>query len=142
MNGVIRTAVCTLLHDGRGKYLVYWRTSASRDEHERWDIGGGGVKFGEKIEDALVREIKEEFCATVLSYEFMGWRDVFRVQEGKDTHWIVFDFKILVDPATVAIGEPEKTRELRWVTHDELMTLDPAHSQLSTHLEKNRAFLI
>ena len=142
MDGVIRIAVCTLLHDGNGKYLVYWRTNKSRDEHERWDIGGGGVKFGEKIEDTLHREIKEEFCATAIKFEFMGWRDVFRVQEGKNTHWITFDFKILVDPAKVSIGEPDKTRELRWVTLDELETLEPTHSQLHPWLEKNRQFLI
>jgi len=141
MNGVIRVAVCHLLHDGNGKYAVHWRTAACRDEHERWDIGGGGLKFGEKIEDALHRELKEEYSAAPVKFEFMGWRDVFRMQEGKDTHWITFDFIVQVDPKEVALGEPHKARDLRWVTLDELMTLQPIHSQMRPFLDKNRAFL-
>jgi ADP-ribose pyrophosphatase YjhB (NUDIX family) len=44
-----------------------------RDEQGMWDGGGGGLKFGEKIEDAVVREIKEEYCATPKKIEFLGY---------------------------------------------------------------------
>jgi 8-oxo-dGTP diphosphatase len=136
MDGLIRISVCHLLHDGHGKYATHWRTSAARDEHERWDIGGGGVKFNESIIDAVKRELKEEYCADALDIHFLGWRDVFRNQDGKDTHWVTFDFKVDVDPAKVELGEPHKARDLRWVTIDEMLALDPQHSQLGVFLKK------
>ena len=57
----IGVAVVPFLHDGNGKYLVGLRTDKCRDEHFTWEpLGGGGLKFGETIEEAIVREVLEE----------------------------------------------------------------------------------
>ncbi|MFA9288729.1 MAG: NUDIX domain-containing protein [Weeksellaceae bacterium] len=135
-NGVdhIGISVVYCCHDGKGKILLAKRTDSCRDEHNRWDIGGGGVDFGETIEAALRREIKEEYNAEVLKFEFLGYRDVFREVDGVKTHWLPLDFKVLIDPATVHNNEPDKHSELRWSTKDTLP--DPLHSQLPFFLEK------
>lgn len=36
-----------------------------REDDGRWEIPGGGLEFGEKFEDALRREIKEEMGLTI-----------------------------------------------------------------------------
>lgn len=142
MNGVIRLAVCFFCHDGSGRYLISRRTRNARDEWETWDPGGGGIKFGERVEDALHRELLEEYCTSARTFEFMGYRDVMRIQDGKETHWITFDFKVHVDPETIQIGEPKKCDALRWVTIEELQNLEePVHSQFPSFLEKNRNYL-
>ncbi|MEK7613065.1 MAG: NUDIX domain-containing protein [Patescibacteria group bacterium] len=139
MQGVIRTGVCFFCHDGGGKYLISKRSKNCRDEQGRWDPGGGGVKFGEKIEDAVLREILEEYGTEVLDVEFLGFRDVFREQNGVQTHWVTFDFRVKVDSAEVKNMEPHKCDELRWVTIDEVSNYpEPVHSQFPFYLEKYR----
>jgi 8-oxo-dGTP diphosphatase len=57
---------------------------------------------------------KEEYCADVLEYEFLGYRDVHREHEGNRIHWLALDFKVLVDPAQVKNGEPHKFDAVEW----------------------------
>lgn len=112
------------------------RSQNARDEHGRWDICGGGLEFGDNIEDRLKTEIKEEFCADVISYEFLGVRDIHRIQNDQPTHWIGLDFKVLVDPRQVKNGEPHKFDEIGWFTLDNIP--QPAHSQWQNFLIKNK----
>jgi 8-oxo-dGTP pyrophosphatase MutT (NUDIX family) len=131
--GVTITFIC---HDGKGNFVMAKRSANARDEQGTWDNGGGGVEFGEKIEDCLRKEIREEYSAEVLDYEFLGYRDVHRIQNGKPSHWIALDFKVLVDPAQVKIGEPHKFDDIGWFTIDNLPS--PLHSQVGAHLERHR----
>lgn len=119
-------------HDGKGNFLLSKRGTACRDEHGTWDPGGGGLEFGDTVEDTLKKEISEEYCTNVLESEFLGYRDVHRQQNGKKTHWIALDFKVLVDPAKVKNGEPHKLDEIGWFTLDALPS--PLHSQFPTFL--------
>ena len=65
---------------------------------------GGGVEFGEKLEVALEREVKEETNMDIENVEFLGFTDAYDVgtkfiKEG--SHLLFFDFKARVK------GEPE-----------------------------------
>src|SRR3989338_4578324 len=135
----IGVTVVYFCHDGQGKVLFAKRSQNVRDEQGRWDIGGGAVEFGERAEQVLKREIKEEYNADVISFEFLGFRDVHRVHDGYPTHWIGLDFKVLIDPKNVKIGEPDKFDDIGWFKLDERPT--PNHSQLPEFLEKYRAKL-
>lgn len=125
-------------HDGVGNYLFSKRSTECRDEHGTWDPGAGGLEFGDTVEQTLRKEIAEEYCTDVLTYEFLGYRDVHREHEGHTTHWIALDFKVHVDPTKVANGEPHKKEELAWYTLDALP--EPMHSQWGVfyQLYKNR----
>ncbi len=141
--GLIRVSVITICHDGNGKYLLGKRSQNCRDEQGKWEpVGGGGLKFGETIEDAARREIKEEGGADVQNLEFLGYRDVFREHEGSPTHWLAMDFRALIDPAKAKIGEPHKCDEQRWVTIDELASMEDLHSQFPAFLEKYKDVLV
>ena len=60
----IGVAVVAICHDGKGKYLFEYRSDKCRDEHFTWsNVGSGGVKHGETLEEALFREVEEE-CGT------------------------------------------------------------------------------
>mgnify|MGYP001590690736 CR=1 FL=1 len=130
----IGVGIIYLCHDGNGNFLLHKRGEKARDENGKWDIGGGALEFGEKVEDTLKREIKEEYGTDVLSYEFIGFRDVHREKDGKPTHWIALDFKVLVDVAKVKNGEPHKFDDFRWFTIGQLPS--PLHSQLPAFFEK------
>jgi 8-oxo-dGTP diphosphatase len=131
----IGVAVIPFLHDGMGRYLVGLRTDKCRDEHYTWEpLGGGGLKFGELLEDAVVREVGEETGAMPFDIEFLGKREVLREHEGNNTHWLAFDYRAQVNPDEVRIAEPDKCSEIRWCSIDEIPA--PLHSQFPLFLEK------
>lgn len=107
-------------HDGEGNFIMAKRGKNARDENGKWDIGGGGLEFGDKVEDTIRKEIKEEYSTDVLAFEFLGFRDVHREHNGEKTHWIALDFKVLVDKHKVRNGEPHKFDDLKWFTLDTL----------------------
>ena len=128
--------ICYFCHDGAGKFLMNFRSKNCRDEHERWDNGAGGLEFGDGVEETLRKEIMEEYCTEVIKFEFLGFRELHREHEGRQTHWISLDFKVQVDPLTVRNGEPHKFEKIEWFTLDTIPS--PTHSQFPKFLEKNR----
>jgi len=126
-------------HDGKGNYIFHKRSEKCRDEHRKWDCGGGGLKFNEKLNDAVNREVEEEFGTKPLDIKFMGVDEVFREHEGNPTHWIAFRYRVLVDREKVINNEPVKHEELIWCTLDNLPT--PLHSQIPHELEEYKEFL-
>lgn len=133
----IGIAVVFFCHDGKGSFVMARRSAGARNEHGKWDIGGGAVEFDEPIEDALKREVYEEYGATITSAEFLGFRDVhFTNGRGTPEHWIALDWKVLVDPTTVKNNEPEKINEVQWATFRSLP--DPLHFKVPEFLEKYR----
>jgi ADP-ribose pyrophosphatase YjhB (NUDIX family) len=128
--GVTTVTIC---HDGKGNYVLHKRSNVCRDEHGKWDCGGGGLEFGLSVEENLRKEIKEEYCTDVLELEFLGFRDVHREHNGEKTHWIALDYKVLVDPFKVKIGEPEKAVELGWFKLSEFPK--DLHSQFPLFLD-------
>jgi ADP-ribose pyrophosphatase YjhB (NUDIX family) len=130
-------SVVTLCHDGEGRYLLEYRSDKCRDEHFTWSpVGSGGVKIGERLEDAVRREVKEECGADASEIEFLGYREVFRKIGDVNTHWIAFDFRAKIDPEMVSIMEPEKCLRLEWFKFQEFP--EPRHSQFPIFLEQHR----
>ncbi len=134
--GVCVTFYC---HDGQGNYLFHKRSELCRDEHGRWDCGGGGLKFGETLLEGVKREVNEEYGVSPLQIEVLGVSDVFREIEGEKSHWIAFRYKVLVERDRVINNEPEKHSELGWFTLNNLPS--PLHSQIPDELEAFRGKL-
>jgi len=129
----IGNAVVYFCHDGKGNFLLNKRNQNCRDEKGMWDPGGGGIELGDSVIETLKKEIKEEYCTDVIEYEFLGYRDVHRKNNGTNTHWIALDFKVLVDRALIKNGEPHKFDAVEWFTLNSLPT--PLHSQFPHFLE-------
>ncbi len=140
--GIDFIGVCVVYfcHDGVGNFVMALRNGNARDENHRFDIGGGGVEFGDTVSGTLKKEIREEYSADVLEAEFLGFRDVHRTHEGKKTHWVALDFKVLVDPKQVKNGEPHIFDEVRWFRLGALP--ENIHSQFPIFLDKYRAKLV
>jgi 8-oxo-dGTP diphosphatase len=116
-----------LVHDGKGNVLLQKRSRNCRDEQGRWDIGGGALEFGERLADAVKREVNEELCTEPLRIEFLIPYEVHRENNGIPTHWMAFAHTVQVDPEQVKIGEPNKIDEIGWFTSKNLPS--PRHSQ-------------
>lgn len=127
-------SVVYFCHDGLGHFLMQKRSVNCRDEIGRWDIGAGAVRFDDGVIATLRREVEEEYCTPVLDFERLGYRDVHRTHEGRPTHWIALDFKVIVDRRKAANGEPGKFDEIGWFTLNSLP--NPLHSQLPDFLRR------
>ena len=124
-------------HDGSGKFLMSKRSQNCRDEQGRWEVAGGGLKWGVTAEDNLIREVKEEFGAEAKDIQFLGYRDVFREQtDGTPSHWLMLDFAVKVDPSEVVRNEPEMSDEIGWFTLENQP--QPVHSQHATFIEQHK----
>lgn len=132
----IGVTVSFFCHDGEGNYVLQKRSTNCRDEHGRWDCGGGGIEFGDTIEQTLKKEISEEYGVDVKDFEFLGVRDVHREHEGIQTHWVSIDYRVQVDRAKVHNDEPHKFEEIGWFKLDALP--EPLHSVLPLALKEYR----
>ncbi len=132
----IGVTVSFLCHDGRGKILLHKRTQNSRDEQGKWDNGGGALEFGEGFEEAVAREIKEEYCADVVESKFLCAYNNLRQQDGAPTHWVNIVYFVQIDPAQVRIGEPTKMEELGWFSPNALP--EPQHPTLARWIVEAR----
>jgi 8-oxo-dGTP diphosphatase len=128
---------CFFCYNHQGEIFMAKRSHKTRDEHGRWENGGGGLKWGSTVEANIRREIKEEYNATALKMEFLGYRDVFRtLEDGTPTHWVGLDFAVLVDPREIKINEPDMFDGSGWFRLDSLPI--PLHSQVELTIKKYR----
>ena len=89
--------------------------------------GGGAIEFGESIDEAVRREIREELCVEPSDIQFLTVFDVFREFNGVKTHWVAIMHAVQVDRQMVKIGEPDKIEALGWFKSTGLPS--PLHSQ-------------
>ncbi len=134
----VTTAVA--IFNRKGQIFLAQRSQNARDEHGRWDICGGGLKWGTRIEDNIRREMKEEFDAVSSSpLEFIGIREAFRTDEAGDkTHWVATDYAVILSEAEsdgVKIIETDIFDDSGWFYMDKLPS--PLHSQLHDQYQTN-----
>jgi 8-oxo-dGTP diphosphatase len=115
------------VHDGKGNILLQKRSQKCRDEQGTWCIAGGALEFGERLEDAVRREVKEEFGVDALEIKLLNSYEVLRINNGVPTHWMAFTHSVLVNPDLVLNNEPVRTDEIGWFTSQNLPS--PLHSQ-------------
>lgn len=68
----IGVSIVYFCHDGRGNFVMAKRSKNARDEQGRWDIGGGGLEYGQRVEENLKKEIKEEYCENIKESRHIG----------------------------------------------------------------------
>ncbi|MDP2838027.1 MAG: NUDIX domain-containing protein [Candidatus Moranbacteria bacterium] len=128
-----------LCHDGQGNFLMHRRSKNCRDEIGKWDTGSGSMEFGETPEQAVTREIEEEYCVKPKKLQFAGIRNALRVNQHQEpTHWVALLFVAQVDSKKVRIGEPDKMEELRWFRMNELPK--PLHSAFHDQVKTIKKF--
>ena len=95
-------------------------------EEGTWETPGGRVEFGERIEDALKREIKEEVGIKIKINKFLGWGEGLDCchEDGFKVHRFILYFEcgILSDELKV---DDEEASDHKWVTWNEFKELKP-----------------
>lgn len=81
-------------------------------EAGHWSIPGGAVEFNETLEDAIIREVKEETDVKIEILSLLGATNHILPEEG--IHWVTMPFLTRIIEGTPKNVEPQKHNELKW----------------------------
>lgn len=101
------------------KYLLIKEVMES-DGIEKWIVPGGTVEFGEYLEDAVKREIKEEVGLEVKIEKFLAFKEANFAKFGY--HTIIFFYLVSAKNAKIKITE-EKILEGKFFSPEEIKDL-------------------
>ena len=107
-----------LIVNDKKETLLLKRGAKSRNQAGYWSKPGGTVEFGEKTEDAIRREIKEELDVDIELIKFLGFTNHIIKEERQ--HWLSISYL-----ARITGGEPKnmelnKHDEIKWFSFDNL----------------------
>ena len=111
-------AVSAVILNQNNKFLIVRR--AKSPGKGLWSLPGGAVKLGEKIEDALGREIKEECGISINIKKLIGAFDRIFFDEKKDVkyHYVILDY--LCSTKSTKIFPASDVDDFSWITIDEV----------------------
>ncbi len=92
----------------------------------KWVVPGGHIELGERMEDALRREVKEETNLDVRDIEFVCFQEfIYDEWFWRPSHFIFFDFACRTDSTDVQLND--EAQEYVWVTPDEALKMPVEH---------------
>jgi 8-oxo-dGTP diphosphatase len=108
----IGVGVGAVIVNEHGQVFLARRGPKSGNERGLWEFPGGAVEFGEKLRDALRREIFEEFGVQIEVGEMLDVSDHILPEESQ--HWVSPTFICHILTGAPVIREPEKCSEIGW----------------------------
>ena len=114
----IGVGVGAIIVDDGGRLFLARRGPQAKNERGLWEFPGGSVEFGEKLADALKREMREEYGVEIAVGELLDVVDHILPEEGQ--HWVSPTFICTITSGTPTIREPGKCTEIGWFQPDEM----------------------
>jgi len=119
----IGVGVGAIIVDDQGHLFLARRGPQAKNERGLWEFPGGSVEFGERLVDALKREMHEEYGVEIAVGELLDVVD--HILSAEDQHWVSPTFVCRIISGTPTIREPGKCTEIAWfapetVPEDEL----------------------
>lgn len=110
----IGVGVGAAILNNEGKLFLTLRGKKAKNERGKWEIPGGSVEFGETLEDALKREIKEEHSIDIEVVELLDVCSHLIPDERQ--HWVSPTYICRITKGTPKILEPDKCDSIGWFT--------------------------
>lgn len=95
-----------------GKLFLMQRNKNCRNKAGFWSIPGGGVDYGEKVEDAIVREMKEELNIDIEVQKLLVVANDIIPEENQ--HWVSPQYICKIVGGELKNMEPEKCEGFDW----------------------------
>lgn len=87
-------------------------------EKDHWCIPGGRLEMFETLENAVIRETKEETDLDIEVIKMIGVCD--HIIKEESAHWVATSFLCKIKSGVPKIMEPDKASDLRWFDLDKL----------------------
>jgi 8-oxo-dGTP diphosphatase len=114
----IGVGVGALCVDTQGRVFLTQRGPQAKNERGLWEFPGGSVEFGEKLADALKREMMEEYGIQIEVGELLDVFDHILPEEGQ--HWVSPTYICRIISGKPAILEPGKCSQIGWFPLDQI----------------------
>lgn len=113
----IGVGVGALIVNERGELFLARRGPLAKNERGLWEFPGGSVEYGERLEEALKREIREEYGLEIEVGELLDVVDHILPDEGQ--HWVSPTYLCKPVSDDPKILEPGKCTEIGWFPPDQ-----------------------
>lgn len=114
----IGVGVGAIIIDEAGRLFLAKRGPKAKNERGLWEFPGGAVEFGETLEDALIREIHEEYGIVIRIDALLAVTNHILPDEGQ--HWVSPSYLCHIVEGTPIIREPEKCTAIGWFALDDI----------------------
>jgi mutator protein MutT len=116
----IGVGVGAIIVDDDDRLFLARRGTKAKNERGLWEFPGGSVEFGERLAEALQREIREEYGVEITVGELLDVVDHLLPEEGQ--HWVSPTFICQIKSGIPSIREPDKCVEIGWFSINALPT--------------------
>ncbi len=117
----IGVGVGAAIFNREGKLFLTLRGKKAKNERGKWEIPGGSVEFGETLEEAINREIKEEHGIDIQVIELLDVCS--HIIPDEHQHWVSPTYVCKIIRGEPKILEPEKCDAIGWFTPEETTKL-------------------
>lgn len=117
------------------RFFLAKRGAAARNKAGTWEFPGGGLEFGERLEDSVVREFQEEYGMEIEVYGLLGVFD--HLLPAEQQHWISATYLARHASGRPVILEPDKCVDFGWFSIDSLPS--PLSEVTVANIEKYRS---
>jgi ADP-ribose pyrophosphatase YjhB (NUDIX family) len=113
---IILNSACAVIDDGTGRILLQ-----KRSDNHQWGLPGGLLELDESIQNAVLREVREETNLEVELLDFLGVfvNPLMRWRSQDEAQVIGFYFTAKIIGGTLRVNDSEST-ELRFFAQEEL----------------------
>ncbi|MCR8965338.1 NUDIX domain-containing protein [Brevibacillus halotolerans] len=115
-NNIPRVGVGAAIIDDNRRILLVLRKKAP--EAGCWSLPGGKVDYMETIEDAVIREIKEELNIDIVIDSLLCVTN--HIVQAESVHWVAPTFIAHISSGEVQNLEPHALEKVEWFPIDEL----------------------
>jgi len=125
----IGVGVGAIIVNREGKLFLAQRGPQAKNERGLWEFPGGSVEFGERLTDALKREMREEYGVEIEIRDLLNVADHILPDEGQ--HWVSPSYVCVIKSGEPRIKEPGKCTAIGWFEPEAL----PADLTVVTRLD-------
>ena len=124
--------VCSAFIEKDAKFLIVFCP-----RFKVWRVPGGRAAWGETLEGALIREMKEEVGTGFRNPKFLGYGEdrQYHFRDKKRTSRMLMFFHVKTDKELKIV--PEEAEEFKWVTLAEMKRIRNKEGALTDFFRKN-----